>query len=352
LDTLNYEQVDFQGQKRIDGFVRYDGKLGSYIDDYYITSIVGTTVGDVFSDADDNVIGIVVGQRSGGAILAVIDYNRLPTGTWGVDTDEVNIHYDRLLAFNNILRERTEGLPGPIAGLHWFRDRLYAIATLTSIAIEFSGGPVFPNDVLTIGSSSALVVKVVDNVVTLSTTDPSTWLLLEQTIKRGGVTIGTTAGAQNSDVASFFESRTEIQSETEDDTPLNAGWKLIHQGWVVPFENGISLYGSLPSLNQNIQGLGVQGPTSVAGTNGRPLTLTQGINISGEQAQVSGWKSSETPTSYGLNPADVWDIDARNTYADAFISWNGTTGQVSAPGVTTNGLTQYSPTNTVEVEVA
>src|SRR6476469_2081460 len=35
LDTLNYEQVDFQGQKRIDGFVRYDGQFGSAFDDYY-----------------------------------------------------------------------------------------------------------------------------------------------------------------------------------------------------------------------------------------------------------------------------------------------------------------------------
>lgn len=25
LDSLNYEQVDFQGQKRIDGYTRYDG---------------------------------------------------------------------------------------------------------------------------------------------------------------------------------------------------------------------------------------------------------------------------------------------------------------------------------------
>jgi len=33
LDSLNYEQVDFQGQKRVDGYTRYDGSPLSAVND-------------------------------------------------------------------------------------------------------------------------------------------------------------------------------------------------------------------------------------------------------------------------------------------------------------------------------
>lgn len=42
LDSLNYEQVDFQGQKRIDGFVRYDGGPLSAVYDVYLMDKVDT----------------------------------------------------------------------------------------------------------------------------------------------------------------------------------------------------------------------------------------------------------------------------------------------------------------------
>lgn len=162
---------------------------------------------------------------------------------------------------------------------------------------------------------------------------------------------GTVESVELLSVATFFEARTELQALAEDGNAALAGWKPIHQGWLVTFENGVSLYGSLPSLNQNIQGLGVQGPTSTAGNNGRPLLLNQGVTISGASAQVNGWKSSQSPTSYALNPSDVWEDDDVFTYADAYISWDGTTGQVSAPGAYSGTLIEYPATNTVEVDV-
>ena len=36
LDSLNYEQVDFQGQKRIDGYARYDGSALPALDDFIV----------------------------------------------------------------------------------------------------------------------------------------------------------------------------------------------------------------------------------------------------------------------------------------------------------------------------
>lgn len=131
LDMLNYEQVDFQGQKRIDGYVRYDGKLGSYIDDYYILDNTSGDVGEAYLDENDNVVGVFVRDD----VLAIIDYNRLPSGQWGKDVDDADTHYNNLLAFNNVLRLAVGSLPGPIAGLHWFNDRLYAISNLQRITL-------------------------------------------------------------------------------------------------------------------------------------------------------------------------------------------------------------------------
>ena len=42
LDSLNYEQVDFQGQKRIDGYTRYDGSPLSAVKDVYLVAYPNT----------------------------------------------------------------------------------------------------------------------------------------------------------------------------------------------------------------------------------------------------------------------------------------------------------------------
>ena len=95
-------------------------------------------------------------------------------------------------------------------------------------------------------------------------------------------------------LASFWESRTEQQVLNEDGPsgPYDFGWKFNHLGWRVPFEDGSSSFGELTSLNQNRQGVGVQGPTSISGDSGKPLVLTQKVNISNLPAQVNGWKTS------------------------------------------------------------
>jgi hypothetical protein len=63
---------------------------------------------------------------------------------------------------------------------------------------------------------------------------------------------------------------------------------------------------------------------------------------------VSGWKSSQTPETYELETDNLIDTDDDTIYADAYISWNGTTGEVV--GVT-NPLVEYPATNTVVIEL-
>lgn len=149
LDSLNYEQVDFQGQKRIDGYVRYDGSKGSYIDDFLRIEGVTGTPGDIVHlsssgelGAEGKLFGIVVGSSDGSIDVAVIDETLIPklsaAHTWGTKAAGLtpDEHYELILLYNQVLRERTTSLPGPVAGLHWFRDRLYAVADVLAVIVE------------------------------------------------------------------------------------------------------------------------------------------------------------------------------------------------------------------------
>ena len=349
LDSLNYEQVDFQGQKRIDGYVRYDGKLGSYIDDYYYTdTIEASGIGRAYIDDDGYVVGVWVDYN----VLAIIDYNRLPAGAWGSTVDSPEDHYALLLGYNDTLRSTIGKLPGPVAGLHWFNDRLYAIAPLTKITVDLwsEQNPRVGDALLIGGLDNPVPVLWVLDYTTYIVGAPSleeslgSSFYVDATGAEGEILTATTI-----DTASFFESRTEIQALNEDADEDAAGWRFVHQGWSVNFADGSSLYGSLPSLNQNLQGLGVQGPTSVAGSNGQALTLLQKVSIASRPTQVNGWKSSQTPTSFLLDSGNLGVEDSVYIYGDAFVSWNGTTGAVSAPGATSGNLVEYPATNTVEI---
>ena len=75
------------------------------------------------------------------------------------------------------------------------------------------------------------------------------------------------------------------------------------------------------------------------------------MSITNGTVQVNGWKSSDTPTTYALDPADVQQADSDYAYADAFVQWDGTTGAVTAPGSDGLGLVEYPANNTVEVDV-
>lgn len=393
LDTLNYEQVDFQGHKRIDGYARYDGSLIPALDEYYRITLDNTpvaVVGDLIFADDTVLFGIVVGvdDVNNYIYVGIINQNIHPLENdelifWRLDVDGLAItdtgvvvvseygtdtaiipdeHYDNLLAFTQALRDKIEGLPGGIIGLQWFRDRLYAVADVAALILTGSTPVIYPNDILELPNgetSKVLDAFVVDSnrYVMLDTMVPDLWYVNGTVIDRDGSPVGAVDEALNIAVAqmfaSFYESRSEQQVLTEDGPsgPFDFGWRFVDQGWAVNFENGLSAFGSFPSLNQNISGIGTQGPTSTSGNNGRPLLLLQKVEITNRPTQVNGWKSTQTPTSYQLDPDNLTSVDSDYIYGDAYIAWDGTTGAVTAPGLTTSTLPEYPASNTVEVVI-
>lgn len=334
LDSLNYEQVDFQGQKRIDGFVRYDGSLGSYQDDLYVLGLSGMNAspGDLVYTSSDELVGVALAVQEDSVLIALLNKNLLPTRSQELNigvvvsvesldaTSSPEDQYTSILQANEVLRQRTTTLPGPVAGLHWFNDRLYAVASVVKTPNSESYEV---NDMHVRGP----VLKVQDRHIYIGTTE------------RGGEDV-------YSDVASLYQSRTEQQAKDELGDALAYGWEFIHQGWEVPFFEGISLYGDLVALNQNRTGIGVEGPTSTAGSNGSPLTLLQNVEIVNTRPQVSGWKNYDNTSAYNLNPAYVQrSDDPTYVYADAYISWNDE-GTIT---VASEDLVQYSSTNSVAI---
>lgn len=364
-DSLNYEQVDFVGQKRIDGFSRYDGTKLATLDDFVIlppstpTNIYG---GRVFGVTNDSVWGVQVGLYEDDLVFAVLNENLIPTdAVYGSDAiTDTEAHYELLLSYNTVLRDFVEQLPGAIIGLHWFRDRLYAVADLPVIeVISVNQEGSIPADEVPVAQQPQ-PGETVNGGEAQILVNSWPYLVLSGPVAAGNVILDDSyfismdvdnMGAGIS--ASFYESRTEEQVINEDGPagPYDFGWRFNHLGWLVPFEEGNSQFGNLTSLNQNRQGVGVQGPTTVDGNNGRPLTLTQKVVISGKLPQVNGWKTSSSPASYNLEAGAVANLlDTQYIYADAFFSWDGTTGVVTAPGVN-DPLTEYPATNTVEVEI-
>lgn len=170
LDSLNYEQVDFQGQKRIEGYARYDGTALPALDEYYdltvedSTDVVSGSVlryqGKVFGSVavvEDNVVrytrldstvilptSATVDVVSKGVDAAVLTSVSVVSDVAGKDSGATaEAHYVNLLAAMDSLRSNVEHLPGPIAGLHWFQDRLYAVAGLQKFTYS---APVTPTD--------------------------------------------------------------------------------------------------------------------------------------------------------------------------------------------------------------
>lgn len=389
--TLNYEQVDFQGQKRIDGFTRYNGYQNADLLEYKVLVVddfsgaFSPIPGDViFTDAGLYAIVLATGTHDTGdssVAMHIVEVNTLNAPILGtVDTqagqtftelypgvDEVDItpqqYYENLAHYNELLRQEVGGLAGPIAGLHWFRDRLYAVASLSVITLSGTSPTIYPTDSITndaTGNQYTVLRSVIGTTTRL--------VFVAEQVKEGDVSAGDTfsntdtsdplgtvlEGFEESlidiDIASLYQAITLKQAGEAGNTVY--GWSHIPTGWVVHFINGVSLFGKLTAINQHPDLSGNANSTSTDGTSGKPLVLTQNIDITNLPNQVNGWKTTTFPAVYSLEDEALDSVDDYAIYADAYVSWDGETGTVSAPGATDGvPLTEYAPTNSIEVEI-
>lgn len=387
FDGLNYEQVYFQGQKRIDGYVRYDGTLPSAVDDFWtvqFTTDVDVDDTDAIVAYDGKLWGVVCYQTSTDEVLiAPVDDTIIPeaagtvtvlsraggnsytvlTATTSTDSGYTeDTQYSYLLLVNASLRARVEQLPGGIIGLHWFRDRLYAVADVGAVQVTSPAVDLFPGDTIQLGAYTGDVLDVQSTgtgaLYYVHLPVPASMLygeVLSVDRSTGTVVVGTASAPTTFDeaqrqAASFYEARSERQAGTEDSSYVTAdyGWKFKHLGWVINYEAGNVPYGGLVAINQHRQDVGIEGPTDTTDKNGTPGTLTQKVTVTNGPTQVNGWKSFDSPDVYFLDPSDVQTTDSAYIYADAYVSWTADSATVTAPGSDMVDLTEYSPTSYID----
>ena len=195
LDCSNREVIDRVGYKRIDGFVRYDGRVdGRQTELYYIsansysgtlstdfanqylivegeaTTVFGKVVGTAtiatkpsliyvrINEDAEPVSGDVVDKFGSGNAAFTVTVE--PTPYWelsGLDAEE---YIEYLQPVNDTLSGTVGTLPENPIGLHWFRDKLYAVVTDETMYFELGGTTEVKTGYYLIGQTSGAVGQV------------------------------------------------------------------------------------------------------------------------------------------------------------------------------------------------
>ncbi len=358
VDCLNYEVVDRAGYQRIEGVEKFDGttalqdaiNIGAIEDETVYTtfmSSVGSTwdvvPGDILVNSLSPTVPRVVvveveltatppGSYSYSIVYWPISGNQLvfeqsyhPIGEAGEVAEcidaSVSSVIDLPLAVINTnlstLRDDITYLPEQIVGLHWFRDREYAVAE--DVILYFNSGgttPIVLFDYIK-GQGAGATGRVV-NVVLLAGTwaggDAEGFLQIEDyntgvwtfpdvidRVESDFVTVLTANAATHDEASSLadpaaavaypknatlWQARSEAQATAES---ADAGWSRIDLGVIIEFEDGDIVDGAFPHIDRRTQAPNVEygtDSTSVTGTNGIISAGYVGFNFNGDQPRT------------------------------------------------------------------
>jgi hypothetical protein len=362
--SYNFEITDKVGYSRVEGFERYDGGYSpSYAQDGTVITLrtnrnfspapsngdfvtyngvqYGRVVGTFLSGEGIRDIYIV---RFSNAQLSVGNFVLQPSAQLfsaavisAPPADPSNNSpraTDNIIALNNVysgIRSEITSLPNArIAhGLHWFKDRLYAV--VDDLKIPFSNGTdeVFVGEEIEWETSgyTAIVrdVEVTDGTWTnedpaegflvvqavLNTTAPDTvsyasvWASQDVTINRdtpvaGALTIGASTALQAASGASLWRTDNELlidQGKMEPDN-LNYGWNPVDMGIEFGFEDGTYFFDRFPMLNR---------------TNADNEDFTGAV-------QDTGIGSTDSGPQYAVRPIANVDSDGNPFNVNAYFS--------------------------------
>lgn len=398
VDCLNREVVDSIGLKRIDGFEPYDGRLSPAQQEYFVITASGYS-GNVSSTYTNNTLLVISGSTNiFGKVVATNNTNKTITyvlinrdyepavgdtvtplggGTAFVitarsvgttadadpDTSVANLN-----TYASVLRGAITSLHSTPIGLHWYRDRAYAVVN-DRVGYFTSGGTteIEPNYFIK-GNTSNAVAKVL--AVQL---DSGTWAggnaagsiqyaLLTSNDFSGTETfsysndstfassisadVATRAASGTSalDFASLWQSRSELQAQAES---ASAGWSHLEHGWAFDYEDGLSDTGAFTTITKS----STNNFTFDSDNEYQdPVTWLNGMNVTGlkfaplsppfvltsEQVELGngGWKTSASSTAYAssteLQTALTAD-DVSYAYANIFYQANGSLGSSGFP---------------------
>lgn len=330
-DCLNFEVVDRLGYQTLSGFDRYDGSLSPDQVEFFafrtepldpapavgaafIRTIDNEPVGVcVHTEADDTdpdstwvvyarfsasvgveasvsyreaTVGVVIPFT---AVTSAVPYISSPILPAGDNADEIYADYE---SWNDLLRARVLSLPSQPVGVHWYRNRLYAIADELRLGFTNAGGvlsgppsvtvAIEPNMVLRnqAGDFCCRVLYVEKLSGDWATSSADGIFLVEPIEFFNGLEnvlnpVPPTSGlfdvlvevpdptnwnvGSNEFFTGLFTARPIATTDPEPafaglwrtkQNPLEPGWEYIESGWVVPYENGFSFADTLRAVER------------------------------------------------------------------------------------------------------
>jgi len=396
-DCENFEVVDRLGYQTVAGFDRFDGSLSPDQVEFWAFSYTGlgsASPGEIIADTGINPqtrFGVCVATRVVGGVNWMIyaRYNSdaiVPSGRTLVPvvvgsvvpftSSSTAVRYtespaltanstaattfQEYQAWNAVLRSRIDALPSQPIGLHWYRDRLYAVTDHLVLGFN-SGGTVVikPNDIIITEDRSTFCARVLD--VTLAS---GTWaggdaagtLLVKPVTFWNGVedvfnpTVPVTGNFDLVDkVPAFLAVVNDIQLNAltaraltatdpapsyaglwrNTDEPTQGGWENIETGWKVKYEDGLDQFGQLTRITRSVDNnFTYQSDESdTSGLNGRAVTFFNGFSVPGEVSSVRaegvrarpGWRDTSDLTTFATTQEALEDVDTRFLQAD--LSW-------------------------------
>jgi hypothetical protein len=319
-DCNNFEVVDRLGYQTVAGFDRFDGSLSPDQVEFWAFSYTGlgsADPGEIIADtgiSPQTRFGVCVATRVVGGVNwmiyarynsdAIVPSGRtlIPVVTGSVlsfTSSSTAVRYTESPAltanstaatifqeyqtWNAVLRSRVDALPSQPIGLHWYRDRLYAVTDHLVLGFNSGGTTVIkPNDIIITADRTTFCARVLE--VTLAS---GTWaagtavgtLLVKPVTFWNGVEdifnptvpvsgnfdlidiIPVIAGTVNDLQLNAFTARALTSTDPvpsfaglwrNTDEPTQGGWENIETGWKLSYENGFSFSNALREVERSV----------------------------------------------------------------------------------------------------
>lgn len=281
--------------------------------------------------------------------------------SFGLDLIPVNYTRENINAVAAAQRAETEAMERRAIGLHWFRDRLYAVANESTLFFNSGGtaeltlnqyigtdtarGRVL-SITLTSGSwaaGTATGSMQIDNITdtwpadvndAINTYTDSTFTTIETA--NIATFLGETDNIPISPLAGLFVALDADQA-ADIGGSATAGWNRIDCGWEVDYEEGYSESGALVKVEKGTTPSYTPGSGTTSATTAN--LLVQAPTITGETTQVQGWKSTADETVFATDPSAVAADDNVYLYGDCLTyAWGLNSSGLVKTNQPSNGI--------------
>lgn len=236
-----------------------------------------------------------------------------------------------LNAIYDDVHDRVTGLPNNRRphGLHWFRDRLYAVADMLAYAFTSGSEEVFANDVIEDSTGRQATVRSVTltggtwgggnaaGIIHVDATDDGESLtagnidiVRPDGTETNAFTLGAQATASQASLWRTTEEEFVLAGTQTPDGSENYGWNPVDMGYELPFEDGNYPLANLPSVNRRSETGDTSNTPLVISTDPDEIDAAPQAGTTGTLGNIPPFAKVFGPiTLSGTVPDDIDEVD-------------------------------------------